>query len=60
MTERLGLKIVGGKRMGAIQRRLILIGPEECPSGCQWKVRGLAVGIEEALWKGVHLNDDNP
>ena len=50
----------GGERMGGLQRRLILKGPEECPSGCRWKVRGVALGVEEAVGQGGHFNDDNP
>ena len=46
--------------MGGIQWQLIVKVPYEFPSGCQWRGRGLALGVGEAVGKGGHFNDDNP
>ena len=46
--------------MEGLQWRLLLKGPEECPSGCRWRRRGLALGVGEAVGQGGHFNDDNP
>ena len=50
----------GGGRMGLLQWRLLLKVPEECPSGCRCRGRGLALGVGEAVGQGGHFNDDNP
>ena len=39
----------GGERMGGLQWRLILKVPEECPSGCRWRGRGLALGVGDVV-----------
>ena len=41
--------------MEGIKRRLILEGPEEFPSGCRWRGRGLAMGMGEAVGQGGEL-----
>ena len=47
MTERLVLNRVGGEKMGGLQWRLLLKGPEECPSGVPVVVYG---GVEDWIW----------
>ena len=39
----------GGERMGGLQCQLLLKFPEECPSGCRWRGRVLAMGVGEAV-----------
>ena len=60
MMERLVLNREGGERMGGLQWRLLLKVPEECPSGCWCRGRGMALGVGEAEGQGGHFNDDNP
>ena len=50
----------GGERMGLLQWQLLLKVPEECPSRCRFRVRGLALRVGEAVGKGGHFHDDNP
>ena len=50
----------GKKRMGGIQRRLILKGHEECPSDCLWREKLLDVEIGDTMGQGRHFNDYNP
>ena len=38
--------------MGGIQLKFLVKSPEECPSGCKLRGRGLAVEMGEAVGQG--------
>ena len=59
-TETLVLNREGGEGWGGLQRQLLLKVPEECPSGCLCRGRGLALGVGEAMGQVGDFNDDNP
>ena len=50
----------GGGEDGGLQWQLLLKVPEECPSGCLWRRRGLDIEMGEAVGRGGgNFNDDN-